>query len=51
MDYRYRRFCGLFGMNCITFEGSLFLMDQVVSKRSCAELDRYFAVLVHEQRE
>lgn len=51
IDYRYRKFCGMFGINCITFEGSLFLLDQVISKRAVAELDRYFAVVVFEQRE
>ena len=50
MDYRYRKFCGMFSINCITFEGTLFILDQVISKRAMGELDRYFSVVVYEQR-
>lgn len=40
----------MFSINCVTFEGTLFILDQIISKRAVVELDRYFATIVFEQR-
>lgn len=37
-------------INCVTFEASLYIVDQLISKKSLIEIDRFFACVVYEQR-